>query len=59
MQGPNSLNERKSPASFCCQVAAWFLDMFCNFYLVRNHKIAQNSTTTKAREKISADLESF
>jgi hypothetical protein len=34
-------------------------DMFCNFYLVKNHKIAKNSTTTKAREKISTDLESL
>jgi hypothetical protein len=33
--------------------------MFCNFYLVKNHKIAKNSTTTKAREKISTDLESL
>jgi hypothetical protein len=32
--------------------------MFCDFYLVRNHEIANNSTTTKAREKIRADLES-
>jgi hypothetical protein len=32
-------------------VAAWFPDMFCNFYLVKNHKIAKNSTTTKAKEK--------
>jgi hypothetical protein len=32
-------------------VAAMFLDMFCNFYSVKNHKIAKNSTTTKAREK--------
>jgi len=31
----------------------------CNFYLVKNHKIAQNSTTTKAREKTSTDLESL
>ncbi len=46
-------NEGKSTASFCRQVAAWFPDMFCNFYLVTNHKIAENSTTTKAREKIS------
>jgi hypothetical protein len=38
-------------------VAAWFPDMLCNFYLVKNHKIAQNSTTTQAREKISTDLE--
>ncbi len=33
--------------------------MFGNFYLVKNHKIAKNSTIAKAREKISADLESF
>ncbi len=30
--------------------------MLCNFYLVKNHKIAYNSTTGKAREKISADF---
>jgi hypothetical protein len=41
----------KSAACFYRQVAAWFPDMFCNFYLVKNHKIAKNSTTTKAREK--------
>jgi hypothetical protein len=33
--------------------------MFCNFYLVKTYKIAKNSTTTKAREKISTDLESL
>jgi hypothetical protein len=32
--------------------------MFCNFYLEKNLKIANNSSTTKAREKISAYLES-
>ncbi len=32
-------------------------DMFLNFYLVKNHKIAKNSIATKAREKISTDLE--
>ncbi len=26
-------------------------DMFCNFYLVKIHKIANNSATTEAREK--------
>jgi hypothetical protein len=31
--------EGKSAASFCCKGAAWFPDMFCNFYLVKNHKI--------------------
>jgi hypothetical protein len=30
-----------------------------NFNLVKNYKIAKNSTTTEAREKISTDLESF
>jgi hypothetical protein len=43
-------NEGKSAASFCRQVAARFPDMFCNFYLMENHKIAKNSTTTEARK---------
>ncbi len=42
--------------SFCQQVAAWFPDMFCNFYFMKILKIAKNSTTTKAREKITTDL---
>jgi hypothetical protein len=37
-------------------VAAWFPD--CKFCLVKNHKIAKNSATTKAGAKISTDLES-
>jgi hypothetical protein len=45
------VNEGKSAASVCRQVAAWVPEMFCNFYFVKNHKIAYNSTTTKAREK--------
>jgi hypothetical protein len=44
-------NEGKSAASFCRQVATWVPDMFCNFYFVKNHKIAKKSTTTKAIEK--------
>jgi hypothetical protein len=52
-------NEGKSAARFCHQLAALFPDMFCNFYLVKNHNIAKNSTTIKTREKISADLESI
>jgi len=40
-------------------VAALVPDMFCNFYLAKNHKIANNSATTEAREKISTDLESL
>jgi hypothetical protein len=39
-------------------VAAWFQDMFCNFYLVKNHKAVNNSATTEAREKLSTDLQS-
>ncbi len=54
-----NINEGKSAASFCCQVAAWFTYMFFNFCLVKNHKITKNSTAAKAREKISTDLESF
>jgi hypothetical protein len=42
----------KSVASFCRQMAAWFQDMFCNFYLVKNPKIAKSSITLKAREKV-------
>jgi len=44
-------NEGKFAASVCRQVAAWVPDMFSNFYLVKNHKIAENSTTAKSREK--------
>jgi hypothetical protein len=47
----SALNEGKSAASFCHQVAAWAPDIFCNFYLLKNHKIAKNSSTVKL-EKI-------
>jgi hypothetical protein len=47
----SSYNEVKSAASFCREVAALVPDMFCKFYLVKNHKIAKNSTTAKDREK--------
>jgi hypothetical protein len=40
-------------------VSAWVSNIFLNFYLVKNHKIANNSTTTKARKKLSTDLESL
>jgi hypothetical protein len=33
------------------QVAAWVLDMFRKFYLVKNHIIDNNSTNGKVREK--------
>jgi hypothetical protein len=48
-----------SAARFCCQVAAWVPDMFCNFYLVKSHNIVHNTTSTEAREKINRDLESI
>jgi hypothetical protein len=32
---------------------------FCNFYIAKNHKIANNSATTAVREKISTYLESL
>ncbi len=34
-------------------------DMFWNFHLVKNHKIANNSATTETREKISTYFESL
>ncbi len=37
-----------SAASFCCKVAALAPTMFCSFYLLKNHKLANNSTTTEA-----------
>jgi hypothetical protein len=49
----------KSAASFFRWVAAWFSVMFCNFYLVKNHKIVNNSKFTKARENICTYLESL
>jgi hypothetical protein len=52
-------NEGKSAASFCPQVAALVPAMLCNFYLGKNHKIADNSATAEAREKIGAHLESL
>jgi len=48
-----------SAASFCHQVAALVPDMFWNFYLVKNNKIANNSAITQAREEISTYLESL
>ncbi len=52
-------NQGKSYARFFRQVAAWVSDMFCNFYLVKSHKIAKNTSTTEAEEKIGTDLESL
>ncbi len=49
----------KSAASFCLRVAARVQDMFCNFYLLKNTKIGNNSAMIEAREKIRTDLESL
>jgi len=51
------VNEVISADGLCCLVAALVPDMFCNFYFVKNHKIANNSATTKARGKIRTYLE--
>jgi hypothetical protein len=42
-------NEGKPATSFCHQVAALVPDMFCNFYLVKNYKIANDTATSEAR----------
>jgi len=52
-------NDGKSAASFDCQATALVPDMFCKFNLVKNHKSANNSATTEAREKIYTFLESL
>ncbi len=52
-------NQDKSAARFCYQVAAWDPDIFSNFYLMKSHKIANNSANTETREKISTDLKSL
>jgi hypothetical protein len=57
-QGKNQChNYDKSAASFYPQVAAWVPDIVCNLYLVKYNKIANNSTTTEDREKMSTDFE--
>jgi hypothetical protein len=40
-------------------LAAWILDMFCNFYFVNNHEIANKLITSEAREKINTYLKSL
>jgi hypothetical protein len=49
----------KSVTRFCHQVALWVPDIFCNFYFVLSHEIANNSATTEAREIISTYLQSM
>jgi hypothetical protein len=45
------MQKGKISSQFLPPGGSWFPDMFCNFYLVKNHKIAKNSETTKAGEK--------
>ncbi len=48
----------KSATSFCPQVSAWLPNIFCSLYnKIKNHETANNSTTTKSREKMRTDLE--
>ncbi len=49
----------ESAASFCHQLAALLPDKFCNFHLVKNHKIAKTRKPLKLEKKISTDLESL
>jgi hypothetical protein len=44
------LNEEESAASFFPQVAAWFPDMFGNFYIVTNYKNSKKLITTRAEK---------
>jgi hypothetical protein len=46
----------KSAARVFHQVATWVPYMFCNFYLTKSFKIANNSASIEARAKISIDL---
>jgi len=42
------INLDKPVPIFCRQVAAWAPDIFCNFYILKNHKIVNDSTTAEA-----------
>jgi hypothetical protein len=48
------MNYDKSAASFCCQVAAQVLRMFCSLYTVQNLKYAINSTTSENQKEKKA-----
>ncbi len=52
-RGATLSNEGKSATSFCHQMPAFVQAMSYNFYLVKNHKIADNSATTEPRARIS------
>jgi hypothetical protein len=44
-------HEGNSAAEFCRQKAAWFADMFCNFYLEKNHKIVKTQQQINLEKK--------
>jgi hypothetical protein len=44
-------NWDKSASVVCHDVAAGVSKMFCNFYSVKNHKIANNLTIAEVRAK--------
>ncbi len=47
----NSSVQDKSAARFCCGVAAWVRDMFCNFYFVKSYKIEITQQMLKLEKK--------
>ncbi len=52
-------NQDKSAGTVCHYMAAWVSYIFCNFYLVKGHLIANDSSTTESRgKKTSTILES-
>jgi hypothetical protein len=58
---PTYCNQDKSAARFGRQLAARVPNMFCNFYLVKSHIIANNSATTEAKKigKVSENSQNF
>ncbi len=52
-------NQDRPVIIFCHLVAAWVPGMFHNFYLMKNHKIVYNSTSTAAIGKIRTELEAL
>jgi len=50
-------NKDKSAACISHHVAANMSDMFCDFYLMENREIANDSIMIKATEEIRTDLE--
>jgi hypothetical protein len=57
--GQHCTNYDKSVASFCHQVAAWIIDIICDFYIDKYLKIVNNTTTNKLDKKLGIDLESL